>query len=346
MRQTIDGFNKTESRAAIPAFFVWKGYQRRSELLAPLLGSELQFFPHAFQSKLLRPLDYCVKFFLTLVYLLRVRPRFVVFQAPPLFGALAAICTKTPYVVDVHNALVQGPWSRMPLNRTFIHRAAALIAHNIEVETILKDRYPHSNIFTIPDPLQVIRGDARKRDTDNILFICSFDSDEPIQLVVDTVKALPEFTFTITADIRKLPRDLKLTLEGCANVRLTGFLATDAYHAVLCSSKAAVVLSTWSAIQPSGACEALASDTPLIVSRTLLTEHLFGGWAALVENNTESLATAIRSLRDNSLDLSIYRQDWNQRVMLGVGELAKLLLSPPCDTNAMPREDAEIGVQG
>jgi glycosyltransferase involved in cell wall biosynthesis len=306
-------------------FIIWKGYQRRAEVLAPLLGSEARFFPHVFRSKFLRPLDYFFKLILTTVYLVRFKPSFVILQAPPPFPALAAILTRTPYVLDVHNALLQHFWSKLPLNGTFIRRAAALIAHNSEIGTIIKEQFPSSRVFTIADPLQVIGDGTRSRDTRNILFICSFGYDEPVRLILDTALALPEFTFTLTADVQKLSSDLQMAFAACANVRLTGFLCTDAYHSVLCSSKAAVVLTTMPAVQPSGACEALSSNTPLVLTRTSLTESLFGGWAVLVDNSIESLVTAIRSLNDDPLNLNVYRSQWNQGVMRGIVELEEFL---------------------
>jgi glycosyltransferase involved in cell wall biosynthesis len=191
--------------------------------------------------------------------------------------------------------------------------------------TIIKEQFPRSRVFTIADPLQVIGDGARPRDTLNLLFICSFDYDEPVRLILETATALPEFTFIITADVKRLPSDLQRAFAACANVRLTGFLSTNAYQSVLCSSRAAVVLTTMPAVQPSGACEALSSNTPLVLTRTSLTKSLFGGWAVLVDNSIESLVTAIRSLNDDPLDLNVYRNQWNQSVRRGIVELEEFL---------------------
>jgi glycosyltransferase involved in cell wall biosynthesis len=327
------GLTSTRRAEARPAFIVWLGYQRRSEVLAPLFGAEARFFPHVFRPKLLRPLDYLIKLILTLAYLLRFRPSYVIIQAPPLFPALPAILTRTPYVLDVHNALIQSFWSKIPFNGTFIRHAAALIAHNCEIGSTIRQHFPNSKVFTIADPVPVIGDDAQPRDTRHILLICSFHRDEPISLILDTVRALPDFTFTITADIQRLPRDLQVAFAACVNVRLTGFLSTDAYHSVLCSSKAAVVLTTMPAVQPSGACEALSSNTPLVLTRTRLTESLFGGWAVLVDNRIDSLVPALRSLSDQRPDLKAYRGQWNHGVMGGIAALRAFLAVTGVKTN-------------
>src|SRR6202000_2921033 len=103
------------------------------------------------------------------------------------------------------------------------------------------------------------------RRGNHILFICSFGDDEPIDLILDTVQAMPEFNFIVSGDAKRLPDYLRAAFTACPNVSLPGFLSTDDYHLLLSSSQAAVVLSTRPAVQPSGACEALSSNTPLVV---------------------------------------------------------------------------------
>ncbi len=316
---------RTKTSKARSTFIVWKGYQRRSEVLAPLLNSDLLSLPHRFRGKIMRPFDYLIKLARTTAHLLRVKPAFIIIQAPPVFAALAALLTRTPYVVDVHNGQIQSFWGTLPLADTLIRHAAALVVHNTEMKAITSERFPKAMVFTIPDPLSPIGGESRPRDRRNILAICSFDYDEPIAVLLEVVRALPEYTFTFTADTRKLPPDLGASLSACSNVRLTGFLSTHEYHAVLCSSKAAVVLTTMPAVQPSGACEALSSNTPLVLSRTALTEALFGEWAQLADNNVESLVEAIRSVDDEQLDLAAHVRHWNDGVTRGIADLEAFL---------------------
>jgi hypothetical protein len=139
------------------------------------------------------------------------------------------------------------------------------------------------------------------------------------------MKKLTEYNFVITADANKLNAATATSLQQLNNVRLTGFLATEDYHQVLCSSLAALVLTTSDATQPSGACEALSSDTQLVISRTSLTEKLFGEWAVLVDNDSEAIAQAIRSLSVQELDLAAYRQKWNMSVQQEITRLSKFI---------------------
>ena len=316
----------TESSAS-KGFIVWGKYQRRAEVLAPLVSAQICFIPRVFRNKAFRPFDYLVQLAVTVTNLIRLKPSFVFLQVPPVFPAIATLITRTPYALDVHNALIQSYWARVPLNGTLIRHATVLIAHNYEIEAIIKTKYPLSKVFTVADPLPRIGDGTSSRSARDILFICSFGRDEPVNLILDTIRALPEFIFTITAEIHKLNRDLRLALTGCKNVHLTGFLQTEAYHSLLCRSKAAVVLTTMPSVQPSGACEALASDTPLVVSRTALTEKLFGRWAVLADNSVESLVSAIRGLNDEPLDLSGYRSEWNDGVTCDIANLEQFLSS-------------------
>ena len=321
---------KSDDAWSRPAFIAWKSYQRRAEVLAPLLGCPgVRYFPHFFLSSALRPLDYLSELLQTLIYLVRSKPTIAILQAPPLIHAFAAILARNSYVVDIHNTLMQSFWRRVTLTGMFIRHAAALIAHNSEIASVIQAQFPAAKVVTIPDPVEVIGKEWHSRDTREIVIICSFDRDEPISLFLDIIRAHSEFSFTITANIKRLPRRLRRAFEACTNLRLTGFLNRADYHSLLCSSKAAIVLCTLPSVQPCGGVEALASNTPLIVTKSSLTESLFGDWAILVGNNLESLTTAIRSLNDDRKDLRLYREQWNEGVRCGIAELKKVLEDCP-----------------
>ena len=313
---------RSERRAEMRrAFLVWIRYQRRAEVLAPLLGADLRFSPNIFARRWFRPADYLLKLLTTTVFLLRNRPQVAILQAPPVFSAFAAIATRTPYIIDAHNALVQSFWSSVPFTNFLVKRAAALIAHNDEINSVIRARFPESKVFVIPDPIVAIGDGKAKRDPKKILFICSFGRDEPVGLIPSIARALPDLSFIVTGKPDKLPDGVRARLQSCPNVTLPGYLATAEYHALLCSSAVAVVLTTMPAVQPSGACEALSSNTPLVVSRSRLTEAMFGEWAELSDNTVESLAEAIRSVSRQDLDLAGHRGRWNSNVAMRIAEL-------------------------
>ncbi len=309
-------------------FIVWKKYQRRPEVLASLLNCELKFIPHLFNSKYLRPLDYLIKLLVNIKDVLILKPDFVIAQCPPTFSALPALITKTPYIIDAHNPLFQVKmWQTLPLAQTIIRKSLAIVVHNLEMLQLVQSRYPAAQLFTIGDPIQeIVPLEPQKRLAKQILVIASFDPwDEPVDLLIDIITELTEYNFVITADINKLSADTAARLQKLNNITLTGFLATETYHKVLCSSLAALVLTASDATQPSGACEALSSDTQLIISRTSLTQKLFGEWAILVDNSAESITEAIRSLSIQELDLASYRDRWNISVKQEISRLTEFI---------------------
>ncbi len=313
-------------------FIVWKSYQRRAEVLAPFFDSEILYIPHLFRSKRLRPLDYLYKLILTVIHILRTRPSYALVQAPPHYAALPAILCRLPYIIDAHNGVFQSYWHKLPLFNLVMRKAKAVIVHNPEVLDLFHKDYPEKPFFVIADPIQRISAPDAVREKNKILFICSFDPDEPVEAITRVIESVPEYTFVITADQKKLPSAVRQRLEACNNVVLTGFLSTPDYHRMLCTSTAAIALTNMVATQQSGACEALSSNTPLIASRSTLSEKLFGEWATLVENTPEAIIGAIRALDTRPLQLEGQRTAWNQQVRAGVVAVLEDVLHFPAGT--------------
>ena len=295
-------------------FIVWKAYQRRAEVLAPLFDAEIKYIPHFFRSKYLRPVDYLYKLIVTVFHMIRTRPDYTIVQAPPHYAALPPILLNTPFVLDAHNGVFQSYWHELPLFKLVMRKAKTVLVHNPEVLALFGKQYPKKSFYVVADPLQPIAVPGAERKSNQILFICSFDLDEPIDAIIETIEKTPEFNFVITADHKKLPMAQQKRLEACSNLTLTGFLSLKDYHKTLCSSTAAIALTNMEATQQSGACEALSSNTPLIATRSTLSEKLFGSWAILVENSAESIRAGIHALRDEKLDLSAEITSWNNTV--------------------------------
>jgi glycosyltransferase involved in cell wall biosynthesis len=311
-------------------FIIWKNYQRRAEVLAPHLNARVMFIPHRFRRKLLRPIDYLAKILLSSYVGLRHRPECIVVQAPPLYSAITALILRIPYIVDAHNPVFQHvggkiEWGKLPFSRFLIRQALAVMVHNHGILELAKKSYPDVNFYNIPDPIETIQAAKTERFRDQILVICSFDPDEPVAVLLESIARLPDYTFVITADYLKLPHDLQVKLKNLPNIKLTGFLPIEQYHAYLCSSVAALVLTSQDLIQPSGACEALSANTPLIISNTPLIQALFGEWAILVDNTAPAIVSAIQALTPHQLDLQHYRDDWNRSVDQEIGRMIEFI---------------------
>ena len=310
-------------------FIVWKGYQRRAEVLAPLFDADIKFIPHLFRSKYLRPLDYLYKLLTTVFYMIRTKPAYAIVQAPPHYAALPPMLLGIPYIIDGHNGIFQSYWHKLPFFGRIMKKSKAIIVHNSEFLAMFGKTYPSKPFIVVADPLQYIEANGTVRKNNQILFVCSFDHDEPIEAIISTIERTPDYNFVITADPKKLPAPQRQRLEACPNLRLTGFLSTEEYHETLCSSTAAIALTNMVATQQSGACEALSSNTPLIATRSTLSEKLFGDWAILVDNTADSIVAGIRDLSNHSLDLKSERNDWNNAVRTGVSKVKSEVLGEP-----------------
>lgn len=307
-------------------FIVWKSYQRRAEVLAPLFDADVKYIPHFFRRKFLRPLDYLYKLLVTIYYMIRTKPDYTIVQAPPHYAALPPLLLKTPFILDAHNGVFQSFWHDLPLFSLVMRKAETVVVHNPEIKELFSKDYAEKSFFVIADPLQAIEVAGAKRKNNQILFICSFDHDEPIDAIIETIEQVADYNFVITADHKKLPALQRQRLEACENLTLTGFLSTEEYHRTLCTSTAAIALTNMVATQQSGACEALSSNTPLIATRSTLSEKLFGSWATLVENTAESIIEGIRSLTPATLDLQRERTVWNEAVNSGVAQVKEATL--------------------
>lgn len=308
-----------------PLFVVWTGYQRRAVVLAGRLGADLVALRHRFRGRWLRPIDYLEKALRTFLLVARRRPPFVVVQVPPPFATIPVRWAGARLVVDAHNAALEGRWARLPGARAQLRQATVCLAHNDVIVETARERFPEARWITVYDPVPDLADRSIARDASTVLFIGSFGADEPVDLLLEVVARMPEKRFLVTADPARLPAATRAALSSLANVTMTGFLPEPEYHALLRSCGAALVLSTRAAVQPSGACEALAADTPLVVSETPLTRALFGGWAHTVRNEGEDVAAALADACGSELDLADERRIWSARVEAGLAALCGAL---------------------
>jgi glycosyltransferase involved in cell wall biosynthesis len=293
-------------------------------VLGPQLGAEVFYLPNQFRSKLLRPLDYVVKLIRSIRIIRASRASVVFVQSPPLYGALAALLLRVPFVVDAHHGVFQGFWSRVPFSNSILRRAQAVIVHHRIIQDVARQRVPESRLLAISDPIEPISWPV-SREPGRVLFICSFDPNEPVEIIAEVIEAMPEYSFYITANVNKLAPAIRARLTSLPNLTLTGFLPTEQYQHLLCSSAVVVDLDESEYAQPSGACEALSSDTPLVVSSSALIRDRFGDWACLVEHRTVTIVAAIREAASQRLDLGLYRERWNREVDAGLAALREQL---------------------
>lgn len=326
-RQQCDWRRAPVSGSDERLFVVWHGYQRRAEVLASRLGARVVWLPNRWRSSAMRPVDYVRKMGDTFRALDRHRPRLLLLQSPPPFGALAAMALDVPFVIDAHNASLQGYWSRVPLAELVARRAVAVVAHNQEASEIARERFPSATVTVLRDPLDetLSRSGPTERDPRRVLLVCSFGADEPVELVHASIAARTDIEFVITGKLDRLAPEWRDRLRALPNLTLPGFLPTPDYNRLMLTCGAAVVFTNRLATQPSGACEALAAGTPLVVSKTTLTEALFGAWAHLVEHDVDQVSEALDRARFQRLDIKEYRRMWMEAFERELDDLERLI---------------------
>ncbi|MFG3685666.1 glycosyltransferase [Micromonospora sp. NPDC047740] len=309
-----------------PLFISWKRYQRRSDVLAEALGAEMVWRPHRAKGKLLRPGDYLAHARQDLARIRAERPRYVIAQTQPHFTALAPHLAGVPYVVDAHNGQFQSWWRRVPGTEQVLRGARLVLTHNREADRIARAAFPGLRTLVVHDPLREIPP-ASPRDW--VFIVATAAPDEPMDVLIDAIEALPDVGFATTAPLHKLPEPLRERAARLPNLRTLGFLDLPDYEAALAGSRAVVVLTDREGCQPSGACEALSAGRPLVLSRTSTTEELFGSFATLVPNESVALAAGIREALDEdptrAARIAAARTAWTARTAAELAELASAL---------------------
>jgi glycosyltransferase involved in cell wall biosynthesis len=247
-------------------------------------------------------LKYLGQSFKTWQILLREHPDAVFVMSPPLFAGLVVIpyCAmrRIPFVIDAHTGAFLNPrWRHLQRVQHWIcRRAATTIVTNTHLEQLLETKGADSTI--LPDvPVRYPESVARLEKTGfTVAVICSFVYDEPIDVILDTVRALPDVQFLMTGNAKNVP-----LLQGSlpANLRLTGFLDAASYGQLLRDADVVMALTTAKHTMLRAAYEAIYQGTPIIVSDSSLLRQEFPLGAVTAKNSPDELANAVREVRSN-----------------------------------------------
>lgn len=251
---------------------------------------DILHLPNTFKKKSARPLDYLIKSFKTIKTLFIGAPEVLWVQLPPspvLHIALAykfLFNRRLKIIADAHNSLLRKQWITFPGTVSLLNKIDAVVVHNFKV----KEELSHSgvnaeNIFILEDlPCDFNVPPTSEHQTPYVLFPCSFDIDEPIEVVINAAKEMPHVNFFITGKHEgKLSQALIDSMP--ANIKLTGFLSKLVFEQLLCSANAVLGLTTRDNVQLSVANEAVSAGRPMALSNTTVLRSLFSDAAVFVE---------------------------------------------------------------
>lgn len=232
--------------------------------------------------------------------LMRDRPSAVFVMSPPPTAVLAvyAYCRlrRIPFVIDAHSGVFEDPrWTPFWRVSAWLSRkAATTIVTNATLADRLEQQQAHATI--VPDvPIVFPSGVELRPDRFTIVCVTSFDRDEPIAVMVEAARRLPDVKFQMTGNKAKGER---LVGENPPpNLELTGFVDAATYGALLRSAGAVMTLTRLANTMQRGAYEAIYQGTPVIVTDSPLLRDAFDEGAIHVDNSPEQIVAAVRRLQ-------------------------------------------------
>lgn len=150
--------------------------------------------------------------------------------------------------------------------------------------------------FVCPDPLPRIppangRPPLMNGAEKSVLFICSYDADEPFHEVFEAARALADHGFRLFASGRY--GRAGITAGAHPHVELLGFVDRATYDAFLNNVDIVLDLTTWQDCLVCGAYEAMAAGKPCVLSRTKALSELFTHGTVFCSHEPSAIVDAV-----------------------------------------------------
>lgn len=323
-------------------FIIWKVYQRRAESLAENLDLDIRYVHYSWEekSKVHKLFSYILKSISTILILVREKPNFLFIQLPPTpllyIVNIYKNFTGSEFIADCHNAMIDGPWRKLPFAVSCLKKSKAVLVHNADISTMAKK----FNIDTTvsKDPLPYVE---EKLDVSNVLdkfqlvskkYILApwnFASDEPLEELMQAAKLTPDIIYVATWFTERLSEDIKSIAPE--NVVFTGYLEKIDFNYLIAHAGAIIALTYREGTQPSSASEAIAFKVPLIISSIKTAKLLYGPNVIYVDNNPESISDgAQEAILNNSKwrsEISSLKEKFDDELSLELELLRELISS-------------------
>ncbi|WP_424930953.1 glycosyltransferase [Amaricoccus macauensis] len=291
-------------------YIAWINFQRRALSMQQVLGFELHFVPSPFETKWLKPLGYVWQALRTSWLVLTRRPKRVWVQSPPTFLphilVVLRLFRRFGIVADTHHEALIPPWAKVPGALGVLNRCNTVMVHNSEsLEEAARLGVDRKRLLVVEDPPPPnMQGDANVAEAARpyVLVPCSFKSDEPIEVLLEAARALPDVEFRVTGN--RARAEAQGYTEGAPeNVNFTGFIPLEDYDATLKGAAVVLGLTSEEGIQLSVANEALGAGRPLVLSDTRVLRAMFGSAALLTPNTSPGISATLREALDRRTEL-------------------------------------------
>jgi glycosyltransferase involved in cell wall biosynthesis len=170
--------------------------------------------------------------------------------------------------------------------------------------------------FVCPDPLPQLpalapRPAGMNGTQKSVLFICSYDLDEPYPAVFTAASRLADSGFKLF--VSGPYARAGLTQSAVPNAVLLGYVDRPTYDAYLKNVDVVLDLTTWQDCLVCGAYEAMAAGKPAVLSRTTAMTELFTHGTVFSSHDPDDIARAVFSAYEQRKELASQIGDWTVR---------------------------------
>ncbi len=284
------------------AFLAWGSIAGRSKEMAEVLGGEARcFFPIGTRRRPPVPLRYLMAAVATGTYLLRRRPKLVIFTNPPVPGALVAYLWSriigAAFALDSHPGGfgAQGDTVAARLQRwhRFLVRRAAFVMVTDDGWAERVRSWGGTPVIVHEAPGGWDLAAPARHGRLRVLVVGTFSPDEPVADLLEATGRFPQCDFVLTGEPARLSPALRHDLPG--NVRLAGFLDAERYRQEMSAADAVVALTTEPTSVMRAAYEAVYARRPLVLSDWPVGRELFRH-AIHAKNDADALVEALSRL--------------------------------------------------
>jgi glycosyltransferase involved in cell wall biosynthesis len=296
---------------SVPQIFVaWMPFQRRQLSMSPLLGFQNVFLPISKAPRIFRPLQYVGHSLRTVALLRRNRPEIIWVQLPQVPLLTAALFYKRCFdprvrvIADCHNRVLNRPWNQWPGLRNQLNACDVVVVHNgLVVPKVEAMGIKRGIVRVLEDPPALISHAVRLADPFPhpwVLFLASFNPDEPIAELYEAARLAPEITFVLAGEPMRARRRHELGTRP-PNVHLPGYLRGEALDAAIMSTDAILALTKLPDAQLSSAGEAIGAGRPMVLSDTPVARDLYYQGGVFVDAySAASIAKGCRAAVEGS----------------------------------------------
>jgi hypothetical protein len=246
----------------------------------------------------------------TIYILLKERPKVIFIQLSFMLLniiALYKILTlgRTIIVADCHTKALRrkakGPlfYIFWPIKKATFKLVNISIVSNVGMEKDIKEL--HDNYLMIPDKIPEIEQLRNNNSEKYFVYVSSFAVDEPFDEIFEVVKKIPnEIKLYWTG---KIPKNISIPENKPSNLIFTDYISFEEYYQLISNASAILALTTEDDCLQSGAYEALAVQTPMVLTDSAALRTYFGNSALYTNHSPDEIAEKLILTLNNKENL-------------------------------------------